>query len=227
MQCGRRTLNSAVDPATSGAARAPRPSAAGRRCLRICVDVIIAWVLLSSVSALAAAAIEGQVLGGGAPLENATVTLWEASTDAPKQLAQSKTDREGRFQLRAEQEQSADVSLYLVATGGQPRGKEGDNPAIALLLVVGGMPPAHVVIDEMSTIASVVTHTQFIDGTAIKGPALALRIAAGNVPNFVSLETGDYGATILDPLNSSQTPTMANFGTLANVLAACVTQIKS
>src|SRR5262249_33686597 len=156
-------------------------------------NVAMAGVLLSSVSAFAAAAIEGQVLGGGAPLENTTVTLWEGSTGEPKQLGQSKTDREGRFQLGAEQEPSAGASLYLVATGGQPRGK-GDNPATALLLVVGGRPPAHVVIDEMSTIASVVTHTQFIDGAVMKGPALALRIAAGNVPNFVSLETGDYGA---------------------------------
>src|SRR5262249_6467054 len=129
--------------------------------------------------------------------------------------------------LRAEEAPSADTSLYLGATGGQPRGKDGDNPAIALLLVVGSRPPAHVVIDEMSTLASVITHNQFIDGTAIKGPALALRIAAGNVPNSVSLETGAPGATILDPLNTPQTPTMATFGTLANLLAACVTQIRS
>src|SRR5262249_28030141 len=66
-----------------------------------------------------------------------------------------------------------------------------------------------------------------IDGTAIKGSSLPLRIAAGNVPNFVDLQTGDYGATILGPLNSSQTPTMANFGTLANLLAACITKVKS
>src|SRR5262249_5698140 len=203
-----------------------RPSAGGRRCLRTCINVIIAWVLLSSVSTLAAAAIEGQVLGGGAPLANATVTLWEASSDAPKQLAQSKTDREGRFQLRAEQEQSADVSLYLVATGGQPRGKGGDNPAIALLLVVGASPPAHVVIDEMPTIASVATHTQFIDGTAIKGWPLGLRIAAGNVPNFVDLTTGGYGATLLDSLNSAVTPPMANFPTLASILAACRPELR-
>ena len=226
MQYERRTLNSAGDPATSRAARAARLSAGGRSCLRTCINVTTAWVLLASVFAFAAAAIDGQVLGGGAPVENATVTLWQASTDAPKQLAQSKTDREGRFQLRAEQEQSADASLYLVATGGQPRGKEGDNPAIALLLVVGASPPAHVVIDEMTTIASVVTHTQFIDGTAIKGWPLGLRIAAGNVPNFVDLTTGGYGATILDPLNSAVTPTMANFATLASILAACVAELR-
>ena len=79
----------------------------------------------------------------------------------------------------------------------------------------------------MTTLASVITHNQFIDGTAIKGSPLALRIAAGNVPNFVDLTTGDDGPTISDALNSAQTPTMANFGTLANVLAGCTTRVKA
>ncbi len=77
----------------------------------------------------------------------------------------------------------------------------------------------------MTTVASVWTHAQFLDGSAIKGPALSLRIAAGNVPNFVDLQSGGWGATIQDPLNSGQTPTMANFATLADVIAGCVTSV--
>ncbi len=173
-----------------------------------------------------AAGIKGQVRGGGAPIAQSTVTLWAASSDAPRQLAQTKTDNEGRFEIRGATAQ-ADASLYLVATGGEPGGKGGDNPAIALLAVVGSRPPAAVVVNEFTTLASVVTHTQFIDGTAIKGAPLQLRIAAGNVPNFVNLETGDYGATILDALNSAETPTMANFATLSSILAACVTRLRS
>jgi hypothetical protein len=173
-----------------------------------------------------AADIKGQVMGGGAPIAQSTVTLWAASSDAPKQLAQTKTDNEGRFEIRNPGAQT-DSSLYLVATGGEPRGKGGDNPAITLLAVVGSKPPAAVVINEFTTLASVVTHTQFIEGAAIQGSPLQLRIAAGNVPNFVDPETGDYGATILDALNSSQTPTMANFATLSSILAACVTWLRS
>ena len=45
----------------------------------------------------------------------------------------------------------------------------------------------------MTTVASVWTNAQFLDGAAIKGPALSLRIAAGNVPNFVDLQTGGWG----------------------------------
>src|SRR5262249_41484912 len=69
------------------------------------------------------------------------------------------------------------------------------------------------------------THNQFIDGTAIKGHPLGLKIAAGNVPSFVDIQSGGWGTTIQDPLNSGQTPTMANFATLADVLAACVTRV--
>ncbi len=103
----------------------------------------------------------------------------------------------------------------------------GNNPAIRLLAVIGGKPPAHVVINEMSTVASVWTHTQFIEGTAIKGNALGLSIAADNVLNFVDLPTGGWGEAIQDPLNSGQTPTMANFATLADVLSGCVTVVRS
>ena len=117
--------------------------------------------------------------------------------------------------------------MYLVAKGGVATIKKGagDNPAIALLTVLGNTPPAKVMINEMTTVASVWTNAQFLDGTAIKGPALSLRIAAGNVPNFVDLQTGGWGSTIQDPLNSGQTPTMANFATLADVLTGCATLV--
>jgi hypothetical protein len=177
---------------------------------------------------LAADTIKGQVLGGGAPIAQSTVTLWEASTDAPKKLTETKTSDDGRFEVRSTGVR-ADSSLYLLASGGVPKANpgSGNNPAILLLTVVGSKPPDHVVINEMTTVASVTTHAQFIVGAGIKGPPLALRIAAGNVPNFVELETGGYGTAIQDALNSAQTPTMANFATLSSILAGCVTRVKA
>jgi hypothetical protein len=173
-----------------------------------------------------AADLNGQVLGAGAPISNSTVTLWAASSGQPKQLAQAKTDSNGAFSLSAAVEK--DDSLYLIATGGRAAAdKSGaENPAIALMLVLGRAPPAKVTVSEFTTIASVVTHNQFIDGTVIRGTPLQLRITAGNVPNFANLATGSYGVAIADALNGSQTPTLANFTTLANVLAGCITQVK-
>ena len=187
---------------------------------------LLGW---SGNPAAAAVHIEGEVQAGGGPLANSTVTLWEASAGDPKQLAQTQTGSDGRFELGIDEASAAEVSLYLVAKGGVATVNKGssDNPAIALLTVLGNTPPDKVVINEMTTVASVWTNAQFLDGTALKGYALGLRIAAGNVPNFVDLETGGYGVMIQDGFNSTQTPTMANFATLSSVLAGCTTRVKA
>src|SRR5215813_4079333 len=181
--------------------------------------------LLLARRALANETIKGQVLGGGAPIVHSKVTLYAATAGEPKQLAQAKTDNQGQFEVRVTRA-PVGSSLYLLAFGGEPKVRGGgDNPAIALLAVLGSKPPAHAVINEMTTVASVWTNAQFLIGATLKGPALGLRIAAGNVPNFVDLSTGGWGEAIQGPLNSSQTPTMANFATLADLLSACVTRV--
>ncbi len=187
----------------------------------------VALVAASAASAAAAVRIEGQVQAGNGPVANSTVTLWAASAGQPKQLAQTVTGSDGNFVVSADETVGSDVSLYIVAKGGVAAANQesGDNPAIGYLTVLGASPPAKVVINEMTTVASVWTNAQFLDGAAIKGPALSLSIAAGNVPNFVNLSTGGWGATIQDALNSGQTPTMANFATLANVLSGCATRV--
>ncbi len=64
------------------------------------VAVAVASLILAG-QASAADSIKGQVLGGGAPIAQSTVTLWAASAGEPKQLAETKTDNEGRFELRS------------------------------------------------------------------------------------------------------------------------------
>jgi hypothetical protein len=193
---------------------------------RTAAFVFVAMALLVAEPSIALS-LNGQVLDGGAPIANSTVTLWSATAGAPTQLGQARTGNDGTFSLNAVGVPVYDASLYLVAKGGKSAADRAgaDNPAIALIAVVGSNPPTKVTINEMTTVASVWTHNQFIDGTAIKGLPLQLKIAAGNVPSFVNLATGGWGATIQDPLNSTQTPTMANFATLANVLAGCASRV--
>ena len=138
----------------------------------------------------AADSMQGQVLGGGAPIAKSTVTLWSANADAPKQLAQTHTGDDGRFTLSATARRTAACTWS--ATGGVPAANQagGNNPAIAFLAVLGSKPSAHVVINEFTTVASVWTNAQFLDGATLRGNSLGLRIAAGNVPNFIDLETG-------------------------------------
>ena len=198
----------------------------GLRSVRRFVETLAVSGPLLAGPAFAADRINGQVLGAGAPIANSIVTLWAASAGAPKELAQARTGADGRFTMKVPGARGAS-SLYLVAQRGRSVADKGggDNPRIALMTVLGPKPPAKVTINEMTTVASVCTHAQFLDGTAIQGHALGLRIAAGNVPNFVDLTTGGWGGAIQDPLNSSQTPTMANFATLADLISACVTRV--
>jgi hypothetical protein len=173
-----------------------------------------------------AAELSGNVQGAGGPISGSTVTVYAAGNGAPTQLSQGKTDDNGAFNLDIGQAPAESV-IYVVAKGGTPKVSTNQTPndAIALLAVLGTTPPKNVVVNEFSTVASAVTCAQFLQGESLSGKNPGLRIAAGNVPNFVDLGTGGYGGTIQDALNSGQTPTMANFATLANLLAGCITQV--
>jgi hypothetical protein len=186
-------------------------------------------LLASAGPSCAADSVEGRVLGAGAPIAKSVVILWSTSDDAPRQLAQAQTDDDGRFTLSFEALNHGAGILYIVAKGGEPKSRVegGDDSAIALLSVIGSNPPSHVTVNEFTTLGSVWTNAQFLEADALKGPALGLGIAAGNVPSFVDLQTGGWGSVIQDPLNSGQTPTMANFATLADLLSGCVTRATS
>src|SRR5262245_14435203 len=88
---------------------------------------------MSAISASAAVSLNGQVLSGGGPVANSTVTLWAATAGAPAQLGQARTGADGRFTIAATADFSRDSTLYLVAKGGTPATNKagGDNPAIA------------------------------------------------------------------------------------------------
>jgi hypothetical protein len=174
-----------------------------------------------------AADIVGKVEGANKPIIGSTVTLYAAGAAAPAQLAQSKTDDNGAFRLNV-RTVPGDSVLYVVARGGTPKAAavQGANNAIALLAVLGPTPLKAITVNEFTTVASVWTSAQFLDGDTLSGHLLGLRIAAGNVPNFVDLSTGGWGDAIQGPLNSGQTPTMANFATLADLLSACITRVK-
>ena len=188
-----------------------------------------AAILSAASPALAAVHLTGRVEAGGGVVAHSQVTLWEASAAAPKMLAQAVAGSDGRFAIDSDQSIGDGAIVYLVAAGGAPSvGKAGgDNKALVFLSVLGGKPPAAAVVNEFTTVASVWTAAQFLDGSAIMGPPLALRIAAGNVHNFVDLGTGGWGEAIAGPLNSTLTPTMANFATLSDVLAGCATRVKA
>jgi hypothetical protein len=179
--------------------------------------------LLFAGAASAEEKLDGRVLGGGMPIADSKITVWAASAAAPRELNHGQTDPEGRFSMKLPSTHGE--VLYLVAHGGKPAANKAsaDNPAIALMSVLGDKPPHNVVVNELTTVASAFTAARFIKGDAISGNPLGLRIAAGNAPNLVDPETGGWGKVLLDPLNSSMTTTMANLDTLGSLITAYFT----
>ena len=186
--------------------------------------VTLLFAGLSVPACASAADIKGQVLLGNAPIAKSIVTLWEASAGAPKQLSQTRTGDDGHFQVR-NSGAHGDAILYLIASGGEAKAKSGsgDNPGLVLMTVLQSPPPSSVTINELTTVASAFTAARFISGLAISGNPLGLRIAAGNAPNLVDPATGGWGKVLLDPLNSSQTTTLANLDTLGSLITAFAT----
>ena len=181
------------------------------------IRAVFALLLLAvaSVSQTAVAKlIEGMVTVGGQPVSGAAVFLWRtAGKEAPEALRETTTDAEGHFALRDIEARAHDNIFYLTTRGGA-----GD--ALVLMSVLGGDPPEQVVVNELTTVASVFTSARFIDGEKLSGNPLGLHIAAGNVPNLVDPVTGTWGEVLLDPINSTQTTTLARLNTLGSLITA-------
>jgi hypothetical protein len=187
---------------------------------------VVLFSALLARTAAGQAGLSGHVQAGGKAVSGSTVTLYAAGAAVPAKLGEAKSDARGAFQLGVGSP-PAGSSLYLVARGGTPedRPDRRDNKELAFLAVLGAAPPKSVTINELTTVASVWTNAQFLEGDVLKGHPLGLKIAAGNVPSFVDLSTGGWGGVIQDSLNGPQTPTMANFATLADLLSACATHL--
>jgi hypothetical protein len=194
------------------------------------VTTLLAAGLLGCLCGTAPATvrIEGQVQAGGGPLASSTVTLWAASAAEPKQLAQAKTGSDGRFEIGTEATPGTDVILYLIAKRGEATISKasGDNPAIALLSVLGNTAPAQgrhqrdddggVGVDQRP-----ILRRHGDPGARVKPAHCRWQRAQ------LYLQTGGWGSAIQDPLNSGQTPTMGNFATLVDLLSACATRVKA
>ena len=183
--------------------------------MRVRIAIVAIFVGLMAVSQNASAdGIKGTVMVGGQPVRGATVTLWKtAGKDAPKSLDKATTDASGGFSVRNVPAKAGGDVFYLTTKGGVSN-------ALALMSVLGTEPPEKVVVNELTTVASVFTSARFIDGTAIRGNPLGLRIAAGNAPNLVDPATGKWGKVVLDPINSTENTTLTRLNTLGSLITA-------
>ncbi len=180
------------------------------------IGMLTTLAIFAPATSSAADLFSGQVQIGHAPIPGATVTLWSAGTGAPMKLDETRSDANGRFSIRSFfHGDQKNFDLYLIAKGARP--------GLVLATVLGNRAPHTVVINELTTVASAFTNAQFYHGDAISGNQLGLQIAAGNVPNLVNPSTGTWGKVLLDPLNSTQTATLATLDTLGSLITAYAT----
>lgn len=181
-------------------------------------------ILLNVGAPLHAVDLVGKVQGAGSPIAGASVTLYLAGTGAPVTLAKGKTDDSGSFKITYD-DTPADSVLYVISKGGTPKAATGKvaNENLTLLTLLGGPLPKIVTVNELTTVASAFTAARFIDGETISGNTLGLRIAAGNTPNLVNLETGGWGEVIVNPGNSTWSTSLANLNTLGSLITASFT----
>ena len=170
--------------------------------------------------------LSGRVIVAGRPVVGAAVSLYVASTGKPTAFAHAITSVDGGFSIDvASLPTNPNRDFYVIVQGGRAAADGGRDPngGLTLLSVLGATLPKRITINELTTVASAFTNAQFIHGDEISGNALSLRIAAGNVPNFVDLESGTWGEVLLDPINSTQTTALATLNTLASLMSAYTT----
>jgi hypothetical protein len=175
---------------------------------------------LANVAAASAATVEGQVEIAGDGVAGSNVTLWAANAGAPREMGHATTNAKGHFSISGI---VGGDTLYVLAKGGKPAAGNADESGLVLLALLGEKPPEKLVVNELTTVASAYTADRFVSGNGISGNPLGLKIAADNVSNFVNLSTGGWGDTLLDPLNSTQTTTLATFDTLGSLITAYAT----
>lgn len=155
------------------------------------------------------------VVGAGHPVGGSTVTVYAAGPSAATVVGSAQTNSSGVVSTTLSNP-GGNAVLYAIATGGDAG--HGANSAIALMSAfgTGSNYTSPVVIDELTTIASVWSMRAFIHpGPSIFGLSPGLQNAALTVTNLADLAHGQSSALL-----SSSAPDKLN--TLANLLAACV-----
>src|SRR6267143_351620 len=158
----------------------------------------------------------GTVQSGGTtetlPLAGVTVTVYQATTDAPLAVGTATTDAAGKFSLDTSGTAS-DTIFYATASldGG-----------VQLVTIIGPNIPASITINELTTVAAAFSMAQFTQDGVIAGNAFGLRIASGMNDNLVSPLTGASSDVLVNSPNGDETNSLRSTRSLANLLAACV-----
>ncbi|MEV0187435.1 hypothetical protein AB0I39_02705 [Kitasatospora purpeofusca] len=160
----------------------------------------------------------GVVRSGDTPLGDAEVTLYQAGDGGhggPRVLARTRSTEDGRFTLDYRRPEDPRAVLYVLA--------DLHGPATLAAALTGAAAPPELVVNERTTVAVAYALARFTGPAGVSGTHPGLQNAAAIAHNLADTGTGDIAAALATPPNGHLTSTMAEFNTLANLLAACVT----
>jgi sugar lactone lactonase YvrE len=169
----------------------------------------------------------GTVRTGNLPISYSKVSLYQAGTTTGGKatlLGKATANSQGAFQI-SYTAPAGDAVVYLVAKGGSidKFGLKSKRGRVRFATVLGaGNAPSDIVINERTTVATAYAFAQFIDGKHISGVAPGPKNAALTLRNLVNVRNGGIGGVLGSKPNGSNTQTMGEFNSLANMLAACV-----
>ena len=132
-------------------------------------------------------------------------------------LGSATTDNSGHFTISYTTDSSWNQDqpvLFVEATQG---------PAVlASVIGIGLNAPASVVVNELTTVATVNAYAQFIGSSSIQGNFYGMRNAFSMAGNLADPVSGNVGIVLSSTPNGTETSTNATFNSLSNVVAACV-----
>ncbi|MBX5443497.1 MAG: hypothetical protein IRZ32_18460 [Solirubrobacteraceae bacterium] len=192
------------------------------RSSRALVPAAVAAALAAAAAGPASAAtLHGEVRSGHRALAGQTVALHLAGT-VPGQattLAETVTDRRGRFRLRYAAPPGRGAVLYATA---------GPGRAVRLAASLGTPPvPRRVVLTELTTVAAGFAYAQFTERGRVGGPPPGPQNAALMAANLADARTGREAATVRRAPNGAQTTTLRKLRALANALAGCARRARA
>ena len=159
--------------------------------------------------------VRGVVEVAGQPAPGWRVELYAAGRDGARLMDATSSDHRGEFTLRARPRARDGIVAYVIARSGE------SNKLLTVLDPSDA--PDRIVVNELSTIASIWTNAQFLGGDTISGNEVGLVAAARNIPNLVDIESGELGEVVQTGWNGNHTNTLATLNSLSSMLSDCIT----
>jgi hypothetical protein len=190
----------------------------------------------TTVATTTITALQGSVHGGQQAVGGATVTAYAVSNSgygtASRVLGSTTTNSSGGFSLSAYNNCVANDLVYLVATGGNP-GVSGtqNNSALAMMTGLGACSnidnTTKVTINELTTIGTVWPLAPFMKDAAHVGTSATNPLGLTNAFNTIYLKMYDIasGVTPSYYLNFNAVFPVAEYNTLADILASCINTV--